>query len=407
MATETRQLQTHEDSQKWDSYVLSHPRATLYHLSGWKRVIEKTYGHKGYYLIAEEALKNDCERTSISGKENLTREDVWQNQAVVKSCVPNEKRAHAVVGVLPLVHMKNFFFGNVLVSIPFLDFGGVLSKDDKVSVELLGAALELRERLGADVLELRHVDLAPFKETNGSTRLNLETVLRSLDVDYEVRTHKVRMLLNLPGSGKKLLDSFKSKLRSQIKRALKEGLETRIGREDLLADFYKVFSENMRDLGSPVHSMGMMKNVLTEFADPARIIMVYAGREPVACGMMIGFRDVMEHPWASALRKYSSLSPNMLLYWAMLEYSCERGFKVFDFGRSSPNEGTYKFKEQWGAIPSPLQWYYVRDEKVVTTEVCSKVSEDARFKLASEVWKRLPVSLTRIAGPQIRKYIAL
>ncbi len=404
MSISIRQLQTQEDVEKWDRYVLTHPRATLYHLSGWQRVFEKTYGHKSYYLVAEEAVKDDSWQASGAGREVPASGSLCLNQVEKGSPDSGRKQAGGVVGVLPLVHMKSFIFGNALVSVPFFDFGGVLSENDKVAAELLGRALELQRSLRADLLELRHADLSRCSEEGGSEPRNFETIFRSLDVSYEVRTHKVRMLLDLPGSSKDLLDSFKSKLRSQIKKALKEGLETRIGGEELLVDFYKVFSENMRDLGSPVHSIGMMKNVVAEFADTAKVIVVYMGREPVACGMMIGFSNIMEHPWASSLKKYSRLSPNMLLYWAMLEYACDNGFKQFDFGRSSPDEGTYKFKEQWGAKPSALNWYFVGNHDPGRTK--ARVEKD-RFQKVITCWQRLPVGLTRFLGPRIRKYISL
>jgi len=115
----------------------------------------------------------------------------------------------------------------------------------------------------------------------------------------------------------------------------------------------------MRDLGSPVHSKTLIQNVIEEFTDQFKIILVYKGNQPVACSIIVGFKDILQNPWASALRQYSRLSPNMLLYWAMLEHGCDTGYEYFDFGRSSPDEGTYKFKKQWGSKPKPLHWQYI------------------------------------------------
>ena len=105
----------------------------------------------------------------------------------------------------------------------------------------------------------------------------------------------------------------------------------------------------MRDLGSPVHSKRMIESVLEEYPEKSTVMIIYKDDKPVACGLVIGHRDILENPWASSLRNYSNLSPNMLLYWTMLEYACDNGYKKFDFGRSTPGEGTYKFKKQWGA----------------------------------------------------------
>jgi lipid II:glycine glycyltransferase (peptidoglycan interpeptide bridge formation enzyme) len=179
------------------------------------------------------------------------------------------------------------------------------------------------------------------------------------------------------------MKSFKSKLRSQINKPVKEGLKTKIGGLELLDDFYTVFSINMRDMGSPVHSKMLIENVLKEFPGKARIAVVYNVSQPVASCVM---------------------SPNMLLYWSMLEYACDNGFNCFDFGRSSPEEGSYKFKQQWGAKPAQLYWHGISFNKLWKTE---GKSEKSKFGKAIQCWKKLPVSATKIIGPMIRKYIGL
>jgi FemAB-related protein (PEP-CTERM system-associated) len=212
------------------------------------------------------------------------------------------------------------------------------------------------------------------------------------------------MLLTLPESSEALLKSFKSKLRSQINRALRAEFVSRIGGLELLDDFYRVFLINMRDLGSPVHSVKLMQYALGEFPEDSRILVVYGSTEPVAAALVVGFGKVLRNPWASSLRKYASLGPNMLLYLRALEYGCDRGYRVFDFGRSTPGEGTYRFKEQWGAVPAPLYWHYIAlDGKMPDPEGAGK----ARFEMATRYWQKLPVVVTRIIGPSIRKHISL
>jgi hypothetical protein len=160
----------------------------------------------------------------------------------------------------------------------------------------------------------------------------------------------------------------------------------------------------MRDLGSPVHSVKLMRHSLIAFPEHARIIVVYRSTEPVAAALVIGFGNVLRNPWASSLRKYASLGPNMVLYLRMLEYACDHGYEVFDFGRSSAGEGTYRFKEQWGAFPAPLYWHFFSlDGRTPATEDAGK----AKFEAATRCWQRLPVVVTRIIGPHIRKHISL
>jgi serine/alanine adding enzyme len=357
------------DHQSWDHYVINHPESTLYHLSGWEDVISKTYGHKTYYLMAEDSSKSA---------------DSIQNSA-------------AVVGILPFVHIKHFIFGSSLISIPFFDLGGVLADNAEVEKTLIEEAIKLGKNLKVDNIELRHQ-----KPLNLLSSDSLTPDLRHLS--FSTSSHKVRMLLELPYSSDELMQSFKSKLRSQINKPVKEGLTGKIGGIELLNDFYRVFTVNMRDLGSPVHSKNLMRNVNECMNKEARIVVIYKDNEPVACSIVIGFKDTLENPWASSLRQFGQLSPNMLLYWTMLGYACDNGYKYFDFGRSTPDEGTYKFKEQWGAKPFPLHWQYIiLNGKRSHEETHMK----SKFNKAINCWQRLPVSITKIIGPRLRKYINL
>lgn len=178
----------------------------------------------------------------------------------------------------------------------------------------------------------------------------------------------------------------------------------RAGGLDMLRDFYRVFVENMRDIGSPVHSRRFVAEVVEGYGEGARIFVVYLKDVPVAGGVTLGFSEVLSNPWASSLRRYSQLAPNMLLYWSMLEYACEYGYRTFDFGRSTVGEGTYRFKEQWGARPEPLYWYrFTRGD--VKRRALGRGSRG--MSPAIEIWKRLPLQVTRILGPHIRRHISL
>lgn len=348
-----------DDAKLWDKYVCNHTNSTIYHLFSWKAVIEKSYGHKTYYLASSE---------SESGKQ--------------------------LTGVLPLVHLKHFVFGNSLISMPFFDTGGIIADNEDIENELLKEALKLGNELKADIIELRYMC---------SQEVMKESYLPN-SVFCISKEHKVRMLLELPKSPEILINSFKSKLRSQIKKPIKEGLTSIVGGQELLDDFYKVFLVNMRDLGSPVHSKKLMQNVMDRFNKDSKIIIVYNEKKPYAGGIVCGFKNVLENPWASSLREYKKFSPNMLLYWTMLEYACNHGYKYFDFGRSTLGEGTYKFKKQWGAEPEPLNWHYIYLNGKPTNE--NELGK-SKFDKAIQYWQKLPIPVTEILGPMIRKNIGL
>ena len=349
----------------WDEYVYRHPRATHCHLYGWGKVIRDTYGHMTYYLLAE-------------------------NQ--------KEGNGRGLAGVLPLVHVKSLLFGNTLVSMPFLNYGGVLADDEETEKQLLEKAKRLGRELRVQNIELRHSH--PLKWTDGQRA----TGSQGTEIP-EPMTHKVRMLLDLPESSTKLFESFKSKLRSQIRKPQKEGLVSFISGEELLDDYYKVFSINMRDLGSPVHSKKLFENILKEFGSCVRLNVVKYNEAAAAAGLIFCFRDLIEIIWASSLRSLNHLSPNMLLYWSFLEYVTDAGYRQFDFGRSTPDEGTYKFKEQWGAKPSTLYWY----EHGLQGQSGHKTHETGYHfrRKGEEFWQRMPLILANAVGPLIRKNIPL
>lgn len=341
---------TSSDEGSWDAYVHRHPDSTHCHLSGWKHVIENTYGHKAYYLLAE------------AGSE--------------------------IVGLLPLFHIKSPLFRNQLVSMPFLDCGGVIADAQEAGEALVRRAVELGTELNVDTVELRQANSLNVSE-------------QYTKYWFPEGRNRVRMVLQLPPSLDELYRSFKAKLRSQIRRPSKAGMTAVLGGIDLLAPFYDVFSTNMRDLGSPVHASKLFREVCKHL--DAKVSIVYQSDRPVAAAIMILFKDTAQIPWASSLRRYNALSPNMLLYWSLLKYACKQGLRIFDFGRSTDGEGTYKFKQQWGSEPVPLHWRLWRKKGGNGIGP----NPQRKFKLALKAWQLLPLPFTLRLGPVVRKYISL
>jgi serine/alanine adding enzyme len=377
-----------ETAGEWDQYVQEHSEGTLYHLAAWADVIHKSYGHSIYYIVAFR--DEDC---------TTSRPGVTKSLSPHSECHPARK----IAGVLPLIHLKHFLFGNSLISIPFFDLGGIIADDREVSQILKAEALNLAEKIGVARIELRQKQPDAGMENTPDSQA---TVVSASGTHWHTRSrsHKVRLLLELPASAGELMASFKSKLRSQINKTIKDGLESTIGGVELLDEFYRVFAVNMRDLGSPVHSKKIIANVLSHFGDQVRVVLVRKAGRTLAGSLIIGFRDIVENPWASALAEFRSFSPNMLLYWTMLEYACDNGFRVFDFGRSTVGEGTYRFKEQWGAKPFPLFWQYFDPNP---ESLQADASDPARYDKIIRCWQKLPVNLTQIIGPRIRRNIGL
>ncbi len=328
-----------------EEYVEKSDSVNLYHDPRWVDVIKESFAHTTYYLSTMD------ER----GK---------------------------VTGVLPLTHLKSFLFGNFLVSMPYFNYGGISSEDESARSLLLEESIRIARDLNAEYIEFRQTGQFPD--------------------GFPVKTGKVSMRLELPSYTEDLWKSFPSKLRSQVRRPMKEGMEARVGREEELDSFYHVFSINMRDLGTPVYPKHFFRNILKAFPGRSWITTVYREKEAVASGFLVAFKKTIEIPWASSIRRYNRLSPNMLLYWKCLSFACEEGFEYFDFGRSTRGEGTYRFKEQWGAVPRQLYWYYWLKEGRTLPDVSP---DNPKYRLAIKGWKKLPLAVTKVIGPQIVKYI--
>lgn len=334
-----------ESGSQWDAYVDLHPNATNYHRYGWKEVIEKSFGHGTCYLAA------------------------YNGNGQIR-------------GVLPLVHMKSRIFGNFLVSLPFFNYGGILCRDEETGEALFRAADAVLGEMGAGHVELRHV---------GHARQGLPT-----------KEHKVTMILELQKDEETQWKALDAKVRNQVRKAEKSGLSTISGHLDLLDGFYEVFSRNMRDLGTPVYGKSFFRNVLEAFPETTRIISVMMGKRTIASGILAWYRDTLEVPWASSISDFRDKCPNNLLYWEAMRFAIKNGTAKFDFGRSTPGEGTFRFKKQWGAQPVQLYWQYLLRDGEKMPELNPK---NPKFEMAIKIWKRLPLALANFLGPRIVKNI--
>lgn len=350
-------LENDTSPEMWDAYIKGHPQASIYHQFFFKSVIQKTYNHQPYYVTA----------------------------------IDDDKK---IVGVLPLFFINSFLFGKSLVSLPFCDYGGILADNDTIGLQLQQKGIELAGQLKCSSFELR--------QTMEQKYIKMSSEASSENI-FSVTTSKVRMRLSLPESNDALFASFSAKLRSQIRKPQKEGCTAKSGGLELLNDFYDVFVHNMRDLGSPVHTKSLMKRMLQSDPQRTRLFVIYHNGIPAACSLVSGFTDTLVNPWASFKRTYQKIAPNMLLYWEMLSFAINNGYKSFDFGRSTPGEGTFKFKEQWGALPEQLFWYSYSQNGKHESESASENKKEKFIR----VWQKLPLSVTKVCGPILRRHIHL
>jgi FemAB-related protein (PEP-CTERM system-associated) len=330
----------------WSTVPHQLDNANLAQLPEWFTIIQKAYGHTPLYLEAEDG---------------------------------RGRRA-----VLPSFLVRSRLFGTVVTSMPFLDTGGPCSPSEDLAHILVHSLIAEAARFGANLVELR------------------STV--TIDLPLLARTDKVNMFLPLTRDSGALWHALDSRVRNQVRKAERSGLAVEFGGAEKLRSFYDIFAVNMRDLGSPVHGCGFFHAIFDAFGDKARVVLVRKGIMPIGGLVALAFKNRLIVPWASSLREYFSLCPNMLLYWETLRTACVEGFQRFDFGRSSRNSGTYRFKRQWGAVEEPLFWYTIPIGRGARARLSSA---DARGAMLVRLWQSLPLRVTRWFGPYIRRYLTL
>jgi FemAB-related protein (PEP-CTERM system-associated) len=333
-----------ESRPTWDEYIAHHPNSTHCHRWAWKSVIESAFGHRTFYLIALERKRT--------------------------------------VGVLPLVWQKSLAFGSFLTSLPFLNAGGPLADSPEIERCLVDHAITIARDINAGYLQLRY---------RGSYGLDLPAAM-----------HKVSSVRSVSRDTEAMWKALDSNNRRKVNKATKSGLSARAEGTAALDDFYELFARNMRDLGTPVYAKRFFAEVLRAFPQNSEIVMVRLGQEPVASALLLSFRDAMEATWMCSNWKHLSLQPNMLLYWTNLKLAGERGFRLLDFGRSTRDSGTHKFKRLWDTDDVPLYWAQWNAKGKTVSELNPN---NPKFQQAVRLWTKLPLGLSNTLGPHIVKYL--
>lgn len=336
---------TSQEASKWDDYVRNSSSATFFHLTGWKRVIEKTFNHESFYIFVEG-----------DGR---------------------------VQGVLPLFLVKSRLFGKLLVSTPFAVYGGICSDNSESEAKLLEEAKKLAREMEVDYLELR--ELHSKNNYDHFIRQDLYVTFQSeifSDID-------------------KNMTAIPRKQRRMIRQGLKNCRCSDIGRNHL-KEFYNIYSHSVRNLGTPVFPFRLFQNIMEEFPEECKILSVVYQERVVAAVMTFFYKNIVMPYYGGALKEYFKYAVNDFMYWELMKYGCENGYKTFDFGRSKTGTGSYDFKKHWGMDPKDLHYQYYLVKK---KELPNLNPTNPKFRIFINIWKKLPLPLANLIGPRIVKYI--
>jgi FemAB-related protein (PEP-CTERM system-associated) len=328
------------DEARWDDFVRSAPGATFFHRAGWRGVIVQALGHRSHYLYAE--------------------------------------RHGRVTGVLPLAEIRSRLFGHSLISTPFCVYGGVVASDPESEARLTEAAVALAEELGVDYLELR--DREP--RHNG----------------WPVKDLYVRFEKTIHPENEQNWKAISAKRRNMVRKGAGFGLAAR--HDGSIDEFYRVYSESVRNLGTPVLARNYYARLKQAFADDWEITVITHEGQPVATAMSFYFRDEVHPYYAGSVMRGRDLAANDFMYWSLMQRAAERGARVFDFGRSKQGTGSGDFKKYWGFESQPLPYAY---HLVRAREVPNISPTNRKYRLFIKAWQRLPLSVSCVVGPRLAR----
>jgi FemAB-related protein (PEP-CTERM system-associated) len=324
----------------WDAYVQRHPSGSLFHLTAWKRVIERCFGFEARYLVAQE-------------------------DGVIR-------------GVLPLFLVSNLLQGRSLISTPYAVYGGACGDDEQIEVALREAARQMAEKERVQYLELREQRTIP-------------------DPGFLTKELYVTFDLELPKTPDELQRIFPRDTRYMIRKAQKNGLQAVVENREI-DTFYEIYSRSFHHLGTPVFSKRLFKIVLEEFGEQCELTTIWREKTALAAVLSFRFKDWILPYFGGSLVEGRQYAANNFMYWDVMKRAIEGGIRNFDFGRSKLGSGSYAFKTTWNMRerPLPYQFALVRRKSLPNFSPANP-----KFKLAISVWKAMPFGLTKLLGPAV------
>lgn len=328
---------------EWDAFVRTASDGTPFHLTAWKRAIEDAFGHRPHYLMVRQDGRLE--------------------------------------GVLPLFEVTGLLGGRALVSLPYAVYGGICASTPAARAALVEETIRLAHERRARYVELRQ---------RRDLGLNLPT--KSL---YFTFTRAIST------NDHENLDAIPRKQRRMIRQGVKHGLRGEVGREHFDA-FYEIYAHSLRNLGSPVFPRALLRGIFEHFGKECDLLTVWHEDRMLAGVMTLYFEDQVLPYYAGALRDSFRYAVNDFMYWELMCSAARRGYRVFDFGRSREGTGPYDFKRHWGFEPVSLPYQYVL---LGDQDVPNLSPSNPRFRLATRLWKRLPLPITKLLGPPLTRYL--
>ena len=318
---------------EWKEFLDKSESATIYHTPEWKKVLEESFGYKPFYLFTKD-------------------------------------ESDEITGMLPLLYIKSKLTGNRLCSVPFSHLCGPIGDETAVNL-LISEGTNLYETLNVNHLEIRdYVDFDDFQHQNAFS------------------TYILELSLNIEEVWKKL---DKGSVRWAIKKSRKKGVVVNeIKNIGDLKEFYELNCMTKREIGVPGHPWKFFKNLFTFLDNHVSLYVARYNDEIIGGGIIEYFKDTVIYGYGAANPRYLKLHPYNAFIWKCIEDACLKGYKYYDFGRTSyDNVGLINFKKRWGTVEKKLYYsYYPKNPESLTEN-----RENLKYKLGTKIIRRMPMSI--------------
>jgi len=353
---------------RWETFVLAHPEASIYHHPAWLRALELEYGQKTLNLACEDSNSD-------------------------------------LQAILPLLYTRGLPFnlggsigGRRLSSLPRTPLGGPLAKNHEAMVTIVRAAVAwVRQGCGIQ-LQIK---------TQGPELEGL--------VDGLVRTPwRNSYLLELPDDPGQLRfgnNTTRHRIKWAVSKAIKLGLKVRVAEsEEELSLWWQLYLDVMRRNAVPARPYRLFQS-LWRLLRPKGLMQlllaerVEAGTRRILAGsIFLMYHGTMSYAFTGCKKEDLGYHPNDLIQWHAIHDACRNGFRQYDFGEvPDEHQQLASFKGKWGAEPTPLYRYYCPEPRTVPSAGILSTGSVQRFR--ADVWKRLPLGVTALFGDWIYRYL--
>lgn len=335
---------------RWEEFLQTHPRASIFHTSGWLEALRRTYGYE---------------------------------PVVFTTSPPSQQLANGIV----FCRINSWLTGTRLVSVAFADHCQPLVRTADEFVELVAHLQHAFPQENCKYFELRCLTsdaLDPEAHTGLTKSASFSCHSLDLRPDLESLFHGFHP----------------SCVQRKIRRAQREGLTYDEGTSDLfLEQFYSLLVMTRRRHGLPPQPLAWFQNLRDCLGSGLKIRIASHDGQPLASIVTVQFKDAIVYKYGCSDARFHRLGGMPLLFWRTIQEGKELGIRELDLGRSDlEGRGLITFKDHLGAASSTLNYYRYPPQSAGSGIL-------RRMVFVPKLYARLPDSLLRAAGNFLYRHV--